>query len=126
MLMSVNKKEHVQTVTRDIILAYVVVVTMVTWKIQHWLQVIQINLILYNENEEDTKILNSSTQMRTNVLLKTAVAHVWLGNTRMGTYVLLDEGALRSFLTDDLAKSWTWKLKELKLYQRLERTTQAT
>ncbi|XP_052105802.1 uncharacterized protein LOC127738554 [Mytilus californianus] len=68
-----------------------------------------VNLINDTENEEDTKVLHSSTQMRTSVLLKTAVAPVWSGNICMDTNVLFDEGAQRSFLTDDLAKKLNLK-----------------
>ena len=55
------------------------------------------------KKEEDTRILHSSAHIHSNVLLKTAVAPVWSGDFCMDTNILFDEGAQRSFVTDDLA-----------------------
>ncbi|XP_063427239.1 uncharacterized protein LOC134710772 [Mytilus trossulus] len=68
-----------------------------------------VSLINTTENKEDTHILHSSTKMRTTVLLKTDVAPVWSGSICTDTNILFDEGAQRSFLTDDLAKTLNLK-----------------
>ncbi|XP_063427242.1 uncharacterized protein LOC134710774 [Mytilus trossulus] len=58
-----------------------------------------------DQKEEDTSILySSSVEVRTNVLLKTAVAPVWSDHSCRDTHILFDEGAQRSFVTEDLAR----------------------
>ncbi|XP_076072041.1 uncharacterized protein LOC143043745 [Mytilus galloprovincialis] len=58
-----------------------------------------------NQKEEDTSILySSSVEVRINVLLKTSVAPVWSDHSCRDTHILLDEGAQRSFVTEDLAR----------------------
>ncbi|XP_071141877.1 uncharacterized protein [Mytilus edulis] len=65
------------------------------------------NVQLVNElhdTEEDTTILYSqSTESRSNVLLKTAVSQVGSNQHFIDTNILFDEGAQRSFLTQNLA-----------------------
>ena len=70
-----------------------------------------------NQKEEDTSILySSSVEVRTNVLLKTAVAPVWSDHSCRDTHILFDEGAQRSFVTEDLARNLIYIQTELKFY----------
>ena len=63
-----------------------------------------------NDDEEThtatvyTSYENTSKQ-KTDVLLKTAVSQVSVGNCSISTNILLDEGSQKSFITEDLAQT---------------------
>ncbi|CAC5412646.1 unnamed protein product [Mytilus coruscus] len=67
---------------------------------------ISVNLVNdTNQKEEDTTILHSSsTEVRTHVLLKTAVAPVWSDHLCQDTRILFDEGSQKYFVIEDLAR----------------------
>ncbi|XP_060592650.1 uncharacterized protein LOC132747318 [Ruditapes philippinarum] len=51
-----------------------------------------------------TAILHSTTHQRSNILLKTAIAQVSSQDYTITTNILFDEGAQRSFITEELAE----------------------
>ncbi|XP_063427126.1 uncharacterized protein LOC134710669 [Mytilus trossulus] len=68
--------------------------------------------------EQDTTILFSkSKESRSNVLLKTAVAQVGANQHFMDTNILLDEGAQRSFLTQEVANKLHLQIEGTELIQ---------
>ncbi|XP_071135358.1 uncharacterized protein [Mytilus edulis] len=71
-----------------------------------------------NQKEEDTTILHSSSNdVRTHVLLKTAVAPVWSDNLCIDTHILFDEGSQRSFVTEDLARKLNLHTEGIEILQ---------
>ncbi|XP_071153114.1 uncharacterized protein [Mytilus edulis] len=71
-----------------------------------------------NQKEEDTTILHSSSNdVRTHVLLKTAVAPVWSDNLCVDTHILFDEGSQRSFVTEDLARKLNLHTEGIEILQ---------
>ncbi|XP_060570545.1 uncharacterized protein LOC132728870 [Ruditapes philippinarum] len=55
-------------------------------------------------NQPEAAILHSTTQLRHDVLLKTAVAQICSNIVSLETNILFDEGAQRSFITEELAE----------------------
>ena len=63
-----------------------------------------VKVVVEEESVQSAVSLHSSTiQSRSNVLLKTAVAPVWSESQYMDTNILFDEGAQRSFITEEFA-----------------------
>ncbi|XP_063408992.1 uncharacterized protein LOC134692470 [Mytilus trossulus] len=79
------------------------------------------NVHLVNDShttEQDTTILFSkSKESRSNVLLKTAVAQVGANQHFMDTNILLDEGAQRSFLTQEVANKLHLQIEGTEIIQ---------
>ena len=68
-----------------------------------------VNMVSNNDNEKDDAAILHSKHTRSGVLLKTAITPVWSDNTCTETNILFDEGAQRSFVSDELAKKLNLK-----------------
>ena len=80
-----------------------------------------VNVNLVNENDEkkndNTATLHSTSAAHSSVLLKTAVAPVWSDVTSKYSNILFDEGAQRSFVTEDLAKKLNLQIESTEVIQ---------
>ena len=72
----------------------------------------------YDEKEKDnTATLHSACAAHSTVLLKTAAAPVWSDDISKYSNILFDEGAQRSFVTEDLAKKLNLRTESTEIIQ---------
>ena len=69
------------------------------------------NISRKNKQENETSMFYTASEERSTVLLKTAVNPVVYANTSMDVNILFDEGAQRSFITEDLARKLDAKVE---------------
>lgn len=82
-------------------------------------QSLNVNIVNDKERktEDDTKVLHTSHKEHSTVLLKTAVATVWSDRIGIDASILFDEGAQRSFITEDLAMKLKLKVDNTETIQ---------